>query len=79
MYLANSIFRLFQKGAASAKSLIVFQLPPLRIRLKSIQRGASLVEYTLLVALLAIFCLVAMQSLTKSVSQQFSSVTSQMS
>jgi pilus assembly protein Flp/PilA len=39
-------------------------------------RGASLVEYTLLVALIAVVCLLAVTFLGKSASSKFSSVGS---
>lgn len=41
---------------------------------KKLQKGASLVEYALLIALIAIAALVAMQVLGQKVSQRFSNV-----
>jgi pilus assembly protein Flp/PilA len=41
------------------------------------ERGASLVEYALLVALIAIVCIVALRALGSQVSRQFSNVTAQ--
>jgi Flp pilus assembly pilin Flp len=43
---------------------------------KKLQRGASLVEYALLIALVAIAALVAMQVLGQKVSQRFSGIAS---
>jgi pilus assembly protein Flp/PilA len=40
------------------------------------ERGASMVEYALLLALIAVIALVAVQALGNSVSTKFSSVTS---
>ena len=42
------------------------------------ERGASLVEYALLVALIAIAAIVAVRSLGSKVSQQFSKVAGQL-
>lgn len=50
--------------------------PYLRARMGGDQRGASLVEYALLVALIAIVCLVAVAFLGSSASTRFSSVAS---
>ena len=41
------------------------------------QKGASLVEYALLVALIAVVCIVAMKTLGNSVSGKFSALASQ--
>ena len=46
---------------------------------KKSEKGASLVEYALLVALIAIIAIVAVRTLGQSVSQQFSSMNSQIS
>jgi Flp pilus assembly pilin Flp len=43
---------------------------------KKLQKGASLVEYALLIALIAIASLVAMQVLGQKVSQRFSATAS---
>ena len=40
------------------------------------ERGASLVEYALLVALIAVVCLLAIQTLGKNASVKFSSIAS---
>ena len=48
----------------------------LRTRLGRSERGASLVEYVLLVALIAVVCIVAIQFLGTSASTKFSSVGS---
>ena len=48
----------------------------LRTRFSLSERGASMVEYALLVALIAIVCLVAVAFLGQSASQRFSSVGS---
>ena len=45
----------------------------LQARIKS-ERGASLVEYALLVALIAVVCIVAIGFLGESASEQFDSV-----
>jgi len=44
--------------------------------LKNTERGASLVEYALLVALIAVACIVAIRALGQRVSAQFSTITS---
>jgi pilus assembly protein Flp/PilA len=43
------------------------------------QKGASLVEYALLVALIAVVCIVAIRVVGQKVSGQFSNVSSQIS
>ena len=48
----------------------------LRARFSNSERGASLVEYALLVALIAVVCLVAIAFLGQSASQRFSTVGS---
>jgi len=50
--------------------------PYLRAKFGRDERGASLVEYALLVALIAVICIVAIAFLGKSASQKFSSVGS---
>jgi pilus assembly protein Flp/PilA len=46
---------------------------------KKEERGASLVEYALLVALIAIVCIAAVTALGRTVSRQFSGINSQLS
>ena len=46
----------------------------LRARFGDTERGASLVEYALLVALIAVVCIVAVTFLGKAASSKFSSV-----
>ena len=53
--------------------------PYIRARFGRDERGASLVEYALLVALIAIVCIVAIQFLGRSASDKFSSVGSSIS
>ena len=48
----------------------------LRARTRS-ERGASLVEYALLLALIAVVCIVAITSLGRKASSSFSSISSQ--
>ena len=48
----------------------------LRARLGADERGASLVEYALLVALIAVVCIVAVSLLGSNASKKFSSVGS---
>ena len=48
----------------------------MRARFGDTERGASLVEYALLVALIAVVCIVAVTFLGKSASSKFSSVGS---
>ena len=48
----------------------------LRARFGDDERGASLVEYALLVALIAVVCIVAVTFLGRSASSKFSSVGS---
>jgi pilus assembly protein Flp/PilA len=48
----------------------------LRARFSDEDRGASLVEYALLVALIAVVCVVAVQILGKQASKSFSSTAS---
>jgi len=50
--------------------------PYLRAKFGDSERGASLVEYALLVALIAVICIVAIAFLGKSASSKFSSVGS---
>jgi len=50
--------------------------PYLRAKFGNSERGASLVEYALLVALIAVICIVAIAFLGKSASSKFSSVGS---
>ncbi|MBV9411588.1 MAG: Flp family type IVb pilin [Acidimicrobiia bacterium] len=51
-------------------------VPFIRARFGRSERGASLVEYALLVALIAVVCLVAIAFLGRSASTRFSSVGS---
>ncbi|MBV8986842.1 MAG: Flp family type IVb pilin [Acidimicrobiia bacterium] len=51
--------------------------PYLRAKFGNSERGASLVEYALLVALIAVICIVAIAFLGKSASSRFSTVGSQ--
>lgn len=53
--------------------------PYLRARLSRMERGASLVEYALLVALIAVICIVAISLLGGSASNKFSSVGNSLS
>ncbi len=48
----------------------------LRARFSESQRGASLVEYALLVALIAVVCIIAIQVLGQKASSSFSSTGS---
>jgi len=50
--------------------------PYLRARFSDSERGASLVEYALLVALIAVVCIAAVTFLGKAASSKFSSVGS---
>jgi len=50
--------------------------PYLRARFGNSERGASLVEYALLVALIAVICIVAIAFLGRSASSKFSTVGS---
>ena len=50
--------------------------PYVRARFGRSERGASLVEYALLVALIAVVCIVAVQLLGTNASKKFSSVGS---
>ena len=50
--------------------------PYLRAKFGNTERGASLVEYALLVALIAVICIVAIAFLGKSASRKFSTVGS---
>jgi pilus assembly protein Flp/PilA len=50
--------------------------PYMRARFGQTERGASLVEYALLVALIAVVCIVAIQLLGRNASTKFSSVGS---
>lgn len=43
-----------------------------------VSRGASLVEYALLAALIAVLCIVAMRALGNKASTQFSRIASQL-
>ncbi len=55
-------------------SSIEFLATWLRARFTDEDRGASLVEYALLVALIAVVCIVAVQVLGDNASKKFSSV-----
>ncbi len=48
--------------------------PYLRALLGRSERGAALVEYALLLALIAVVCIIALQFLGKSASEKFSKV-----
>ena len=50
--------------------------PYLRAKFANSERGASLVEYALLVALIAVICIVAIAFLGRSASSKFSTVGS---
>jgi pilus assembly protein Flp/PilA len=50
--------------------------PYLRAKFGNSERGASLVEYALLVALIAVICIVAIAFLGKAASSKFSTVGS---
>ena len=50
--------------------------PYLRAKFGTSERGASLVEYALLVALIAVICIVAIAFLGRSASSKFSTVGS---
>ena len=50
--------------------------PYLRAKFGNTERGASLVEYALLVALIAVICIVAIAFIGKSASSKFSTVGS---
>ena len=50
--------------------------PYLRAKFGNSERGASLVEYALLVALIAVVCIVAVTLLGKNASSKFSAVGS---
>ena len=54
-----------------------FVWPYLRARLALDQRGASLVEYAFLVALIAVVCIVAIAFLGTSASSRYSNIGSQ--
>jgi pilus assembly protein Flp/PilA len=54
-----------------------FHAPYIRARFGNDERGASLVEYALLVALIAVVCIVAITLLGTSASHKFSEVGSQ--
>ena len=51
--------------------------PYLRARFGRDERGASLVEYALLVALIAVICIVAIAFFVQSTSSRYSNVASQ--
>jgi pilus assembly protein Flp/PilA len=53
-----------------------FCLPYLRARFGADERGASLVEYALLVALIAVICIVAIAFLGQGASSKFSTLGS---
>lgn len=56
-----------------------FCAPFLRARFGRTERGASLVEYALLVALIAVVCILAVQFVGSNASKKFSSVGSNLS
>ena len=53
--------------------------PYLRARFGDTERGASLVEYALLVALIAVVCIIAVTFLGKNASSKFNTVGSSIS
>ena len=59
-------------------TLVLLHLPWMRARLQS-ERGAGLVEYGLLLGLIAIIALVAVKAFGLGVSSQFSTITSSVS
>jgi pilus assembly protein Flp/PilA len=56
-----------------------FVAPFIRARFGRTERGASLVEYALLVALIAVVCIVAVTVLGGNASKKFSGVASSLS
>jgi pilus assembly protein Flp/PilA len=56
---------------------LAFIWPYLRARLSPDERGASLVEYAFLVALIAVICIVAIAFLGTSTSSKYSNIGSQ--
>jgi pilus assembly protein Flp/PilA len=56
-----------------------FCVPFLRARFGRTERGASLVEYALLVALIAVVCILAVQFVGSAASTKFSRVGSNLS
>ena len=56
-----------------------FCAPFLRARFGRTERGASLVEYALLVALIAVVCIIAVTVLGTNASKKFSNVSSSLS
>ena len=56
-----------------------FVAPFLRARFGRTERGATLVEYALLVALIAVVCIIAITFLGKAASTKFSSVGNNLS
>ena len=56
-----------------------FCAPFLRARFGRTERGASLVEYALLVALIAVVCIIAVTVLGSNASKKFSNVASSLS
>ena len=56
-----------------------FCAPFLRARFGRTERGASLVEYALLVALIAVVCIIAVTVLGSNASKKFSGVASSLS
>lgn len=57
---------------------ILERVRALFIRSRDDERGASLVEYALLVALIAIVCIAAVTALGEATSEVFSDITSQL-
>jgi pilus assembly protein Flp/PilA len=55
---------------------VAWRLQSLRNRFKTTESGATLVEYALLVALIAVVCLVALTMLGTNASAKFSAVGS---
>lgn len=49
----------------------------LMARFGDTERGASLVEYALLVALIAVVCIIAIRALGRSASSQFNSIATE--
>ena len=54
------------------------QRQPLAPDRRVVERGASLVEYALLLSLIALVCIAAVTALGKTTSEQFSEMTSEL-
>jgi pilus assembly protein Flp/PilA len=65
-------------GASPKPSATVCQESPMDVEVRNNERGASIVEYAMLLALIAIVCVVAVTALGTGLNDSYGSSTSSM-